>query len=163
MSHASVRLLLEDVAKSLSDKTQFGYGRRSEFNMMQEKRYPWIWCLPLSAGRQFIDNNQTRTKTWDVALVFLDQDDSDANEVQSAHILDDQDSIVDRYMHALDEWYMRSYDTLGAFTIQNDRQVPFYKDDADIHTGWLVTFQMIVNADFEYCRPDNIELYAGNI
>lgn len=163
MSHQSVRLLLHDVAKSLSDKVQFGYGRRSEFNMIDNKRYPWIWLLPLTGSRRYINNETTKTKTWNCAIVFLDQDKSDSKEDYSAHILDEQDLIVDRYIQQLDTWYERSYDTLGAFTIQNDNQQPFYKDDADIHTGWLLTFQMVVADDFEYCTPENVELYAGNI
>lgn len=163
MSHKSIRLLLEDVAKSLSDKVRFGYGRRTEFNMIEKKRYPYIWLLPLSGSRRYINNESTKTKTWSIALVFLDQDKADANEKESERILDAQDLIVDRYLQQLDDWYERSYDTIGAFTIQNDNQQPFYKDDADIHTGWLLTFQIVVSDDFEYCTPENERLYAGAI
>jgi hypothetical protein len=81
MSHASVKLLLQDVAKSLADNVQFGYGRRSEFNMNEKKRYPFIWLLPLTASRRFTgNNNPTKTRTWNVNIVFMDQDRADANE-----------------------------------------------------------------------------------
>lgn len=163
MSHQSVRLLLHDVAKSLSDKVQFGYGRRSEFNMIENKRYPWIWLLPLSAGRRFINDDGTKVKAWNVAIVFLDQDDADANEKQTEKILDTLDLTVDQYLQRLDDWFERSDDIVGAVTMRNDNQQPFYKDDADIHSGWLVTFQLTVSDDFDYCTPDNVELYAGNI
>jgi hypothetical protein len=68
-----------------------------------------------------------------------------------------------KYMQALDDWYERSYDTVGALSITGDSATPFYKDDADIHTGWLLSFQLIVPDDFEYCTPENVDLYAGNI
>ena len=163
MSHKSVRLLLKDVAKSLSDKVQFGYGRRSEFNLIDQKRYPYIWVLPLTAGRRFINNDGTKTKTWNVAIVFLDQDTADADAKQTEKIHDNLDTFVDQYLQRLDDFAQQSTDVIGEVTIRNDNQTPFYKDDADIHSGWLVTFQLTVSDDFEYCVPDNINIYAGNI
>lgn len=163
MSHRSIRLLLEDVAKSLADNVQFGYGRRTEFNMIENKCYPYIWLTPLSASRRYINNNTTRTKTWDIAIIFLDVDRADANEKESEAILDQQDVTVDKYLQRLDDWSMTSKDIIGDITIQNDRQQPFYKDDSGIHTGWLLTFQIVVPDQFEYCTDDNIEIYAGNI
>lgn len=163
VSHKSVRLLLEDVAKSLADKAQSGYGRQSEFNQLENRRYPFIWILPLRGGRQFISNNTTKTKTWDVAIMFYDPDEADADAKESASILDTMDVLVDRYMHALDDWFERSDDTLGSLTLNNDRQIALYKDNSEIETGWLLEFQMIVSDDFFYCTPENVDLYAGNI
>lgn len=166
MSHASVRSLLRDVAKSLSDNVQFGYGRKSEFNMIQNKAdYQWVWLLPLTAGGRYRGNptESTKTKRWNVAILFLGWDKSDANHDESAHVLDDQDDLLSRYTQSLDDWYERSIDTTGAFTIENDTQDPFYKDNASIQTGWLLRFQMVVSDDFNYCTPENIELYAGNL
>lgn len=162
MSHASIRLLLHDVAKSLADNIEFGYGRKSEFNIIEGSSKEWIWLLPLTASGRF-RTTPTKTKRWNVALLFLEQDNSDATHDESAHILDTQDSLVDRYTQALDGWYERSTDTLGAFTIENDTQDPFYKDNSGIQTGWLLRFQMVVSDDFDYCTPENIDLYAGNI
>lgn len=164
MSHLSVRTLLYDVAKNLADNQQFGYGRRSEFNMIENKSYPYIWLLPLTASRRFIStDNLTRTMTWNCALVFLDMDSADAKEDQSDKLLDEQYETAQKYMQALDDWSYRSSDTLGPVTIQNDLMAPFYKDDSGIHTGWLVTFQMVVSDNFEYCSPENVELYSGNL
>lgn len=164
MSHHNVRLLLEDVAKSLSDNTQFGYGRRSEFNMIEGKYYPYIWLMPLTAGGRFRgNNNPTKTKTWNIAMLFLDVDRADANEKESERIHDEQDEVVDKYLQRLDDWSQTSQDILGDITIQNDNQTPFYKDDSGIHTGWLVTFQVVVSDNFEYCVDDNIAIYAGQV
>lgn len=162
MSHLSVRTLLEDVAKSLADKMQFGYGRRSEFNLIENKRYPYIWLLPLTGGRRYRDN-PTKTKTWNIAILFLDMDEADNDDKQTAKIHDELDFLLDRYMENLDTWDLRESDTVGTTTIRNDNQQPFYKDDSDINSGWLLTFQLEVSDDFIYCTPENIELYAGNL
>jgi hypothetical protein len=161
VSHLSVRTLLEDVAKSLADKMQFGYGRRSEFNFKENKRYPFIWLLPLNATRR--NNNGTVTKVWNIAILFLDKDAADSNDKQTAKIHDEMDVMVDRYVHNLEMWYLRESDTVGEITITNPNQQPFYKDDSDINSGWLLTFQLEVSDDFIYCTPENIELYAGNL
>lgn len=163
MSHLSVRTLISDVAKNLSDSVQFGYGRRSEFNLITNKRYPYIWLLPLTAGRRFPGVEGTKTKTWNIQMVFLDVDKADADQDQTTEIHDTLDVWVDRFLESLDDWAYRSTDTVGFVTIQNDNQQPFYKDDAGIHSGWLVTFQMVVSDDFTYCTPENVSLYAGDI
>lgn len=164
MSHQSVRLLLQDVAKSLADNIQFGYGRHTEFNIISNRttfQPPYIWLLPLTAGGRF--RNDTKTKRWNVAMLFMDHDRSDASHDESTVILDTQDTFVEKFMQALDDWSERSYDTLGPVTLENDSQNPFYKDNAGIHTGWRLDFQIIVSDDFTYCTPENVELYAGNI
>lgn len=131
--------------------------------MIEDKRYPFRWLLPLSGGRRFINDDGTRTKTWNVALLFLDADTADADAKETEKIHDEQDSVVDKYLQRLDDWFERSDDIIGAATIRNDNQQPFYKDDAGIHSGWLLTFQLTVSDDFLYCYPENVDLYAGNI
>lgn len=98
-----------------------------------------------------------------MAIVFLYQDEADSNAKQTENILDVSDPVVDAYLQRLDDWFERSDDIVGAATIRNDNQQPFYKDDAGIHSGWLLTFQITVSDDFNYCVEDNINLYAGNI
>lgn len=161
MSHQSVRLLLQDVAKSLADNIQFDAGRHSEFNMKQNISYPWIWLLPITAQPRFAVNDvEHYEKTWNIALLFFDKDEFDATEGPSNAILDQQDETVDAFIQRLNDWSMKLEDTVGAVTLRGFNQQPFYKDDAGIHTGWLLTFQMIVPDDFEYCTPDNIAIYA---
>ncbi len=163
MSHQSVRLLLQDVAKSLADNIQFAAGRHSEFNMKQSVSYPWIWLLPITANPTFAVNDvEHYQKTWNIALLFFDKDAFDATEGPSNDILDQQDETVDKFIHRLNDWSMKLQDTVGEITLRGFSQQPFYKDDAGIHTGWLLTFQMVTPDDFEYCTPDNIEIYAAN-
>lgn len=163
MSHQSVRLLLQDVAKSLADNIQFSAGRHSEFNMIPNKSYPWIWLLPITAQPDFAVNSvEHYQKTWNIALMFFDKDAFDATQGPSNDILDQQDETVDKFIHRLNDWSYKLSDTVGAITLRGFNQQPFYKDDAGIHTGWLLTFQMVVPDDFEYCTPDNIAIYAAD-
>lgn len=164
MSHQSVRLLLQDVAKSLADNIQFGYGRHSEFNMLQGVSYPWRWLLPMTAQPFFAVNDvEHYQKLWNIAMLFFDKDEFDAAAGPSNDILDVQDAGVDAFIQRLNDWSMKLEDTVGAVTLRGFNQQPFYKDDAGIHTGWLLTFQMIVPDDFEYCTPDNIAIYETQV
>ncbi len=163
MSHRSVRLLLEDVAKSLADNIEFGYGRKSEFNIIQGKSANhWIWCLPLQGSRELANGMETRTNRWDVAILFLEHDPSDSSHDHSGSVLDYQDSIVQRYAQALDEWYLNLSDTVGAFSIENFSQTPIYKENSEVQSGWLVRFQLLTPDDFDYCTPENVTLNATN-
>lgn len=163
MSHQSVRLLLQDVAKSLADNIQFDAGRHSEFNMLQSVSYPWIWLLPITAQPQFAVNDVEHfQKVWSIALLFFDKDAFDATAGPSNEILDQQDETVDKFIHRLNDWSMKLQDTVGAITLRGFNQQPFYKDDAGIHTGWLLTFQIITPDSFFYCTPDNVDIYVTN-
>lgn len=163
MSHQSVRLLLKDVAKSLADNIQFDAGRHSEFNMKQNISYPWIWLLPITAQPQFAVNEVEHfQKVWNINLLFFDKDLFDNINGPSNQILDEQDETVDKFIHRLNDYSMKVSDTVGAITLRGFNQQPFYKDDAGIHTGWLLTFQMVTPDSFEYCTPDNIAIYAAD-
>lgn len=159
MSHRSVRLLIEAAAKSLSDDIQFGYGRRSDFNQSGEKSYPYVWLLPLTASQVI---GPTRTKTWSIVLVVINLDKSDSEHKEFDCILDEMDELADKIVIRIDDWYRSTEDIVGTLSITNVNQVSIIKEDADIHTGWLITFQMTVSDDFEYCVPDNITLYGHN-
>lgn len=161
MSHKSVRLLLEDVAKSLADKMQFGYGRRSEFNLIENKRYPYIWLQPMNSRIRSV--NSTKTTTWVGILLFLTVDEADADAEDSERLLDYVYDYVERYFQTLDDWSLRSNDIIGGLTITEYVTSPFYKGDSGIHTGWRVDFSIVVSDGFLYCTPENIEIYAGNL
>lgn len=96
-------------------------------------------------------------------MLFMEHDPSDSTHDYSAQILDRQGDVLERFTEALDDWSERSYDTLGPITLENDAQFPFYKDNAGIHTGWRSEFDMVVSDQFNYCTPENVQIYAGNI
>lgn len=160
MSHQSVRFLLRDVSNSLADNIEFKGGRESEFNNLKSKATRYRWLLPLTASRPPL-NETSRTKTWNVAILFMQQDEFDANADQTNTIHDDQDLAADQFMQRLDDWSQTSRDIVGDVTIQGYSQTPFYKDQAGVYSGWLVRFQLVTSDDFTYCTEDNQEIYAG--
>jgi len=162
MSHQSVRFLLRDVSNSLADNIEFWGGREEEFNNLKSKATKYRWLLPLNANRSPY-NNQTRIKTWNVAIRFMQKDDFDANAEKTNYLHDDVDIQVDQFLQRLDDWSQTSNDIVGDVTIQSVTQQPFYKKTADIYSGWELRFQLVTSDDFEYCTPENLEYYAGNI
>jgi len=161
MSHQSVRYLLRDVSNSLADNIEFKGGRETEFNNLIAKgsnKTHYRWLLPMTATRSPL-NNQTRTKTWNIAILFMQQDTFDASAEQTNIIHDATDLAADKFIQRLDDWSMTQDDTIGDITIESIRQDPFYKDQAGVYSGWLVRFNLITPDDFIYCTPENIAIY----
>lgn len=75
-------------------------------------------------------------------------------------ILDEMDDLGDKIIQRIDDWYQSEQDIVGTLTLQNINQTTIIKEDADIDSGWLFTFQMVTSDSFEYCVEDNIELYG---
>lgn len=160
MSHQSVRLLLEDVAKSLADNIHFDAGRESEINNLKEEKIRYIWLLPL-IGIPSPLNNTSRTTTWDIALVFLQKDKFDASNKETNIILDEQDVLVDKFLVRLDDWSQTDNDNVGQISVDSIRKTAIYKEQAAVMSGWMLSFRLTVPDGFIYCTPDNIRIYAG--
>jgi hypothetical protein len=151
MSHRAIRCLIGDTTKSLDDSIQFGYGRRSDFNSTKDKRFPFVWLLPLTASTILESSTASRTKTWNCVLVILDIDKPGDNHKDFNKILDDMDHLGDKIIQRIDDWYRSEKDILGTLTLQNINQTTIIKEDAAIDSGWLFSFQMVVSDDFDYC------------
>jgi hypothetical protein len=169
MSHRSVVQLIKDTATSLADNIQFGYGRRSDFNLQTTPNSDsapsgvWMWLQPLSANPTYTNNSNTENyqKTWNCILLILIPDKSDSTEKEYKVQLDEADELADKFINRLNDWAYKTSDTVGPVTLQNFQQNPIIKGDADIFSGWWVSFQMVTSDDFDYCTPENIDLYAN--
>lgn len=149
MSHKSVRLLIEDTAKSLGDDIQFTYARTSDFNLLRDKRYPFISLDPLRATPSFATNNTYNyTKTWSALMAFYELDTFDSTQEDYALLLDRADILVDRYMAKLN-FYSEQSDSI---IIQVVSQDPFIKATADYLTGYSLSLQIVVPNNWDYCR-----------
>jgi hypothetical protein len=166
MSHRSVVQLLKDSAVSLSDNIQFGYGLRSDFNQAAKgKENTFVWFLPLTGAPAFTTNDNTQgfQKTWNcIGFFFRHNTESGDQPTEYKPILDDMDTLVDQFIHRLNDWSMKDTDNVGPITMRNFQQTPYIKADADILTGWWLSFQLTTPDDFIYCTPDNIEIYGNN-
>lgn len=150
MSHKSVRLLIESTAKSLADDVQFTYARTSDFNMMRDKKYPFITLDPLNSTPQFTDNGVTYIKAWACNMAFYQLDKEGSTQDQYALILDEMSDYVDKFVNKLN-LYSSQADTI---TIQTVNQQAFIKATADILTGYLLTFTLLAQDDFDFCEDD---------
>ena len=151
MSHRSVRMFIEDTAKSLRDDVQFTYARTSDFNVMRDKKYPFISLDPLSSIPQYTDNGVNNyMKAWNCSMAFYELDKEGSTQDEYALILDEIDGLVDDFINKLNTY---SYDS-DKVLIQNINQTPFVKATADILTGYLLTFVLLAQDDFDYCSVD---------
>lgn len=87
--------------------------------------------------------------------MFLALDKADSNEKETAAIHDNLDVFVDRFLEALDGWTHRPEVEIDDYAISNDSQIPFYKDNTDVNSGWLLTFDITVPDYFNYCLHES--------
>lgn len=147
MSHKGVRMLIEATAKSLGDDVQFTYARTSDFNVMRDKRYPFITLDPLRATPSFsVDNVFNFSKLWVASMAFYELDKESSTGDEYALILDLTDNLVDRFINKLNLY------NDNILVLTSISQEPFIKATADILTGHLLTLTIQVPDDFDYCN-----------
>lgn len=150
MSHKSVRLLIESTAKSLADDIQFTYATASDFNQLQDKKYPFISLALLSATPQFTANGVTFIKQWNCQMEFYQLDTKGSSPEKKAEILDEMGNLVDKFINKLN-LYSTQADTI---VIESINQQAFVEAMADILTGHLLNFNILAQDDFDYCADD---------
>lgn len=151
MSHLGIRKLIEDTAKSLGDDIQFTYARTSDFNVMRNKRYPFITLDPLSAAPAYaVDNISNYVKVWTANMAFYELDKSASTQEEYSKILDDMDTFVDNFINKLNFYSLKN----DSILITGINQTPFIKTTADVLSGYLLTFNVQVLDDFNYCGLD---------
>lgn len=152
MSHKGIRLLIQDAAQSLGDDIQFTYARPSDFNVMRDKRYPFITLDPLSSVPVYADNNVSNyMKTWQAQMAFYQLDQEASSQEQYALILDEMDGYVDNFINKLNFYSESQTINSNQIVITNIVQTPFIKATADILTGYILAFRLQVNDQFNYC------------
>lgn len=152
MSHKGVRLLLEDTAKSLGDSIQFDYGRTSDFNMLRDKKYPFISCNPLNASASYAVNNVSNfSKVYQVQLAFYQLDKEQSSQDEYALILDEMNALADQFINKLNYYAETQCLNSDDIVITGMSQQPFIKATADILTGYLMNFSITVTDNFDYC------------
>lgn len=155
MSHKGIRLLIEDVSKSLGNDIQFTYARTSDFNQTPKQRYPFIVLDLITATPRYADNNVSNyMKQWNCSMAFYLMDDMDSVQEQYTPLLDQTDELVDNFLNKLNNYAFKQCTTSDDFIIQNISQTPFLKTTTQILTGHLLTFQLVVNDQFNYCGLD---------
>jgi hypothetical protein len=150
MSHKSIRLLIEDTAKSLATDIQFTYATPNDFNVLRDKKYPFISLSLLTATPQFTENGVTFLKAWNCSMAFYQLDIKGSSPEHKALILDEVGNLVDKFINKLN-LYSSQADTI---VIQGISQQAFVEAMADILTGHLLSFTILAQDDFDYCADD---------
>lgn len=153
MSHKSIRLLIEDVVKSLRDDIGFEYGRTSDFNIgASSKVFSYFCNLDVMAAvpNYAVDGVFNYSKSWLCSMAFYGKDTSASLAEDYQKILDETDSFVDQFINKLNFFTNQSDKLL----IQAMRQEGFIKQTSAILTGHLLTFTVQVQDDFNYCAND---------
>lgn len=154
MSHKGIRLLLEDTAKSLGDDIQFDYGRTSDFNLIRDKRYPFILVLPFDVTASFtVNNTYNYIKVYQVASAFYQLDREDSDQSQYALIMDEMNELADKFVNKLN-FFIEKCNDLDSDTIviTNISQSPIIKKSGDIVSGYMMAFNLQVSDTFNYCE-----------
>jgi hypothetical protein len=157
MGHKDVRLFIQDVAESLRTDVKFGYGRASDFNQIKDKQYPYIWLDPLISSMTLGEDGLNFTESYTVSLSFYKFDEMDSTEDEYKVILDDVDTLVQKFIRKINENLENDYSgdmvlTTWNTRVENINKQPFIKVMADVLTGFILTFDFVVPDNFEYCK-----------
>lgn len=149
MSHKSIRQLIQDTATGLQDDIHYSYGKTTDFNQEQKNKFLMVNTSPLTASASYRVNGVTNyMKQWGVEIAFYKFDIESSTGEEYALILDQTDSLVDKFINNLNFYSDKSDDIL----IQGMNQQPFIKATSEILTGHILTFQLLANDDFDYCK-----------
>lgn len=158
MSHKAVRLLLQDVARSLGNKVQFGYGRLSDFNAIKDKKYPYVWADPLEIAPSFTEDRYNYTKIFDVSVNFMtmEREGEAATEKDYPLNMDDMSDLADQFINKLNADSPGAEDnTISLATqkllITGMNLSPYIKRFSDVVTGYNLSFKLTVPDTFDYC------------
>jgi len=158
MSHKAVRTLIEDVARSLGDKVQFGYGRLSDFNAIKDKKYPYAWLDPLEIQPAFTEDRYNYTKDFSISISFmtLEKDGEASIEKDYSLNMDDMSDLADQFINKLNASDTHAEDNTIALatqklTISGMRLLPYIKRFSDVVTGYTLTFTLNTPDTFDYC------------
>ena len=153
MSHKGIRLLIQDAAKSLGDDIDFDFARTSDFNITaSEKRYPYIVLDTPSAIPEYsVDGVTNYSKRWLCSMSFYGLDNEASTQEEYVQILDACDVLVDRFVNKLNFYQYSSEMNSDNILILNINQQPFIKTTSACLTGFILTFQVQVTDNFNYC------------
>lgn len=147
MAHGAVVDFLKSKVEGLGDDVKFGYGRATDFNQIKDKKYPYVWCDPLTSTIAVTEESLLSVEVYNVSLVFYKYDRADSTEEQYKLILNETDTLVRQFLRDIHEDFtddvsesVRSANT----RIENISKEPVIKVMADVLTGWIVRFTLTV-------------------
>lgn len=150
----SVITLFKDVTKQL-DGASFGYGYPDDFNSLPNKKFQYNWVDPIRGGFSNQDGNVGNNIEWRISINFLNYDDIQGNEKQTAIVMDKQFDRMEKWLHKLDREFLNDDANLriqsGSVEIKTPLFEPIRKGFSDLVSGWNLNFILITQSDFDYC------------
>lgn len=150
MSHKSIRKLIEDTVKNIRDDIDYSYGKQTDFNQARnDSSFFFVSTGEMSATAVYaVDGTYNFSKRYNVTMAFYKQDQANSDMETYSRILDEVDEVVDRFYNDLNFFSNKAQEiTLAGFN-----QQPVIKATAHILTGFILTFQITAQDDFDYCR-----------
>lgn len=155
MSHKSIRELIRDTVMSIRSDVNYTYARPSDFNSSaQFQNGPFVTLDAMTASPSFAaEGVYNYSKVWGCSMAFYKFDKADQDIDFTAGILDEMDGFVDQFINKLNAYMTKSDQIL----MLNMNQTPAIKVMANRITGYLLTFSLQVQDDFDYCGIDCVD------
>ena len=165
MNYLALYDFIEDISQNLNQTVKFFHGRKEMLNLTSEFDSLYVFCLPFTSNGTMVGGAQIN-ETWQVNLIFymmdrpdsaIDQNDQDVMqaEIRTLTITEESANRFIRLVHgntinsALEAAAEKL--TITSFTKGNA-----IKDTAQLLTGTVLTLNIIVPDDFNYCSLANL-------
>jgi hypothetical protein len=152
MVYESLYNLLNSVASNLDYDVEFAHGRGSDINIFSSNNKSiMIWLSPMRATGSFPNQGNRLFKNYTIELGFYQVDQHDSTNVQTREILESTDKAATDYILSLNTTIPDLDGISDEVSITNISQLPFIKISTHILTGHVVTFNILLPDDFNYC------------
>ncbi len=164
MNYQSLYDYVRDITQNLDQTVKFFHGRKEILNLTKADQSLYAYCLPFTStgvltGPQF-------DETWQINIIFymkdkvdssIDQNDQDViqDEIRTLTITEQSANRFLRLFNAnsIDSALEKSSDRLNISSFTKGNAI---KDTASMLTGTLLTLNVKVPDDFDYCTLDNL-------
>lgn len=161
MNYKAVYQFLHDISQSLDLTVKFFHGRKEFLNLTSSDKPLYIYSLPFTSSGSLTEATQQVNETWQVNLIFYMQDQEDSSIDQNnedglqdeIRILTIAENAASKFIHFVNENELSDdlSDAADKLTLVSFSKNPAIKDTAQILTGFLVTLNLLVPDDFDYC------------
>jgi hypothetical protein len=156
MKREEVRAFLKAGADAIP--TDFDSGRVTEFNSKRNNAYPFSWVESLRTTTAFQISGSTLIDSWNVVIHIAMLDKADSNQEDYEPIIDACDQIARKLIWQYNRILYISTNTSTAnqtayklITLDGVSREPFIKKHADVLTGVILSFTLIVPDRTDVC------------
>ncbi len=144
--------LLKSVSDNLDFDCEFQQGRASDINIFSDNnKSVLIWCSNFTSTGTFPNQGNRIQRNFTVELAFYQQDLIDSTNDDVRGILETTDKIVLNYLLDLNTQIADIDNAAYDIEVLNIAQQPFVKVFTHVLTGHVVTFNIVLPDNFNYC------------